>query len=203
MGYDDIKFGVGKALCSPERISTIAYRMGVTLSGLAAAFEGDIETAIDWKTEELMAEKEFIEVDVAGYKESVILSAEESKAPKKGYVYIVTDGEYVKIGMAKDVGERVRSLQTGNAREIILLQTIQTDDMERVEKSLHAWYAGKAVNGEWFDLLPMFGLSRYDYIKSMLGNTKVKHVSEYRIYLHEGLSEEKSYIIWSGGDEDE
>lgn len=106
---------------------------------------------------------EYITVDIEGYKENVPIIFPKSKAvggaaSGKGFVYIITDGEAVKIGKTKDMKYRMSSMQTCNPRELFVLQVIRTNSMEKIEQSLHWWYRKYLIRGEWFDLLPIFGL---------------------------------------------
>lgn len=98
-----------------------------------------------------------IEIKIGGYKETVPIIRRLYTARNSGYVYIITDGEAVKIGMTKDLPSRASSVQTGNPREIVVLQVIQTRYMSAVEDSLHYYYREHHIRGEWFDLLPLFG----------------------------------------------
>lgn len=80
----------------------------------------------------------------------------KERAERHGFVYIITDGEFVKIGQTKNIENRLVSIQCGNPREISVLQIIETQDMSAVEQSLHWWYGRYHVRGEWFDLIPVF-----------------------------------------------
>lgn len=68
----------------------------------------------------------------------------------QGYVYLITDGEYVKIGYSVNPPKRVAELQTGNARVLSLLGTIKGTEQD--ERALHAKYAHLNVLQEWFEL---------------------------------------------------
>lgn len=69
-----------------------------------------------------------------------------------GYVYIVTDGEFCKIGKANDVARRVSQLQTGNSAQLKVLGSIACEDAMKVEKQLHTMFKDKCVRREWFDV---------------------------------------------------
>lgn len=76
-------------------------------------------------------------------------------------VYVVTDGSgFVKIGVAKQLKDRIISLQTGNPRKINVLFTFETDSLKndrKLEKILHMeFYKERLIfeNGsesEWFN----------------------------------------------------
>jgi hypothetical protein len=65
-------------------------------------------------------------------------------------IYFVSDGEYVKIGLtdSDDVDARIAALQTGNARKIFLLGTIEGG--REAEAVLHSVFSNLRVRGEWF-----------------------------------------------------
>lgn len=76
-------------------------------------------------------------------------------------VYFVTDGSgFVKIGVAKNLRQRLREIQTGNPRDIRVLKVINVRNNSidyDMEKALHKYYKDarvKTINGktEWFDL---------------------------------------------------
>lgn len=70
-------------------------------------------------------------------------------------VYFVRDGGlgYVKIGWAKSVASRVRSLQTSHANRLVILREI--DDVDRtLESRLHHRFREQRVRGEWFEFSP-------------------------------------------------
>lgn len=76
-------------------------------------------------------------------------------APKH-VVYLMTDGEFHKIGRTGgDVQKRLSTIQSGNAREITLLETspyLTYRESIHLEKVLHTNWGKKRVRGEWFKL---------------------------------------------------
>lgn len=76
---------------------------------------------------------------------------------KDGYVYLITDEKYVKIGVAKSVENRIKTLQTGNPKQLRLIKTIHTYNPYKLETDLHNLFENKRVNNEWFDVLDVFG----------------------------------------------
>ena len=79
-------------------------------------------------------------------------------------VYVITDGSgYVKIGVAKNVEERMRQLQTGNPHELKIIKTFDVDDDLKAESMLHRHFSDRRAKEpiwthftEWFsaDILP-------------------------------------------------
>jgi len=71
------------------------------------------------------------------------------------YVYYITDGLRVKVGIAKDVAKRVKVLQTGNGGRLEVVHTIPFSSRAlafKKEASLHKMYSSYRMHGEWFSL---------------------------------------------------
>jgi hypothetical protein len=80
------------------------------------------------------------------------------------YVYLVTDGNYVKIGVADDVRKRLGGIQTGNPNKCYVICVIPCKDSKSafsVEKKLHHEYSLRRKCGEWFDLLCYIDLKSF------------------------------------------
>lgn len=70
-------------------------------------------------------------------------------------VYFITDGEYIKIGIAASLPNRVRQLQTGNARRLKVLYIIPQNNQKdslNIERTMHEYFKNKRMSGEWFDI---------------------------------------------------
>lgn len=67
-------------------------------------------------------------------------------------IYLISDSEYVKVGISKFPRRRLKQLQTSNARTLRLLKSIPVDNPEDVEKSIHQYLEklGLRTRGEWF-----------------------------------------------------
>lgn len=66
-----------------------------------------------------------------------------------GYVYFIADEDgYIKIGYARDVSSRLRSLQTASRQALRVVAS--TSGTVSDEKALHAKFADAHVRGEWF-----------------------------------------------------
>lgn len=78
----------------------------------------------------------------------------------KGYVYLLLavdqhGNETHKVGISKHApAERVRELQTGNAAEISVLNSFESENYKMVEKILHGKYRRYQTvsKNEWFKL---------------------------------------------------
>lgn len=79
----------------------------------------------------------------------------EPIAKSSAFVYFVlnTDSNAIKIGKAKDLNNRINSLQTVSPAKLQLLKAIQvTGEKEagQLEFSLHRKFAHLRITGEWF-----------------------------------------------------
>lgn len=88
----------------------------------------------------------------------------------KSFVYFIGDGEYIKIGQASNPIARLKELQTGNGRELILLLTIPTfacgrygsDQANAIERFLHLAFKEYRLAGEWFDITKKINISEWN-----------------------------------------
>jgi hypothetical protein len=73
----------------------------------------------------------------------------------KKYVYIITDGQFYKIGLSANPARRLRQLQTAVPRRLKLLAAYPaTAKMApKLEQQLHKmlWQRQARFRGEWFD----------------------------------------------------
>lgn len=80
---------------------------------------------------------------------------------RQGFVYLISDGEYVKVGYSVKPEARVGELQTGNARELRLLASMPGTVED--ERALHLRFLDDNLLLEWFRpspaLLSEFGLA--------------------------------------------
>ena len=90
-----------------------------------------------------------------------------AKSVRPSGVYFISNGEAIKIGVSKDVVERMRGLQTASSRPLRLMAFLP-GATGRDEAMLHRKFAHLRLNGEWFrpeaELLEyVFGLKRTEY----------------------------------------
>ena len=80
---------------------------------------------------------------------------------KDGWVYLLrerdfltgTTDRYLKIGLTeRDVEDRVKEHQTGNARQVISVYERHVPLMSAMETYLHHVFSTDRINGEWFDM---------------------------------------------------
>lgn len=72
---------------------------------------------------------------------------------KKGFIYLVTDGEFTKIGgTSYNPSKRLLELQTGNARKLNLIGYYPCNYVNITEKTIHKDYKDSNELNEWFRL---------------------------------------------------
>lgn len=69
------------------------------------------------------------------------------------YLYFISDGKNIKIGIAKDVKKRIKGLQTGNPHKLKLYRTIEVSDLQakKIENNIHCYLSQFRLSGEWFN----------------------------------------------------
>ena len=76
----------------------------------------------------------------------------EASAPY--FVYVISDGDNIKIGYAKEPRERLKALQTANSSQLKLVRAFQVKGRSAAlahEKTLHSKFKKHRLRGEWFD----------------------------------------------------
>lgn len=75
---------------------------------------------------------------------------------KKYYVYVISDGSNIKIGMSNNVEARLKNLQTSNSSELLVVWKYYTGrcskEAAKVEKMLHRACKEHHIRGEWFKM---------------------------------------------------
>lgn len=113
----------------------------------------------------------------------------KKKTNTKHYVYAISDGENIKIGMSNDVDKRLKTLQTSNSKDLIVVWKYyagrQAKDATKIEKMLHRQCKSHRIRGEWFkmealEMVKSFNpnrknCSRWEYAKLVSVDTKRKN----------------------------
>ena len=74
------------------------------------------------------------------------------KREQPHFVYLISDGDYIKIGVTNDIDQRVQSLQTGNPNQLTILTCIPCENARYIEGMLHGVFDDFKMQGEWFNL---------------------------------------------------
>jgi len=70
------------------------------------------------------------------------------------YIYILKCNNFYKIGIASNVKERIRQLQTGNPYPIEVKNVFEVEEkwIGKFEQRLHNFAKDMNIQGEWFEL---------------------------------------------------
>lgn len=68
------------------------------------------------------------------------------------FIYFVRCNEFIKIGVASNVEERVAGMQTGNPYPLEVVKVIESANAEQEEEMIHVSLERYRVHGEWFKL---------------------------------------------------
>jgi hypothetical protein len=71
---------------------------------------------------------------------------------ERGYIYLLKDGDYYKIGKAKRPKDRLKTYRTENPRETQIILCEKVSDYTQTEKELLSLFKSKNHKGEWFKL---------------------------------------------------
>ena len=75
------------------------------------------------------------------------------KVNVSGLVYIITDGQYYKIGMTTgEAHKRMKEIQTMNPRKLEVIYQMEMNFPYDYERLLHDLFKHKRLKGEWFEL---------------------------------------------------
>ena len=69
-------------------------------------------------------------------------------------LYLISDGEYLKIGISSTPRKRLKQIQTSNARELRIVKAWEVGNRKTTESwetYIHARMAAYHVRGEWFN----------------------------------------------------
>ena len=98
------------------------------------------------------------------------------KLDTKGKIYLITDGEYTKIGATSyNTKKRLNELQTGNPKKLIEIGNYNVNNKITTEKMLHDKYAHKHILGEWFKL------NSIDINNILLSQEQIVYSSKYQV----------------------
>jgi hypothetical protein len=102
---------------------------------------------------------------------SELPEAKNKKKKISGYIYLLFDEtiEVYKIGLTKDLKNRVRGIQAQSCSRISLVKSVFTDDTFGNESRIHSMFENKRVQGEWFKLTD----SEVDLVKEQMDQVAI------------------------------
>jgi len=72
---------------------------------------------------------------------------------KKIYLIQQNNTNLYKIGITKkDINERIKELQTGNANQLVTIHEFATKFGYKLERAIHCYFNSKKFSSEWFEL---------------------------------------------------
>ena len=78
---------------------------------------------------------------------------QKAKKEDPYWVYVMSDGEFVKIGFSKNPKKRIKAVQSGNPKQLkipLKWQVIGRNNAKKLESKLHKTYGQLRKKGEWF-----------------------------------------------------
>lgn len=97
----------------------------------------------------------------------------------RNFVYIISDGTYLKIGVTSRLDKRLKQLQIGHSMPLSVVHT--SEPMSRsnaffVEKYAHLQLVAHRLHGEWFDVPLTKAIEAVESINFETTTTQAKSV---------------------------
>ncbi len=122
-----------------------------------------------------------------------------SRRRVSGFVYMITNGSLVKVGMSQQPLTRLRDLQHASTIPLTLLHCVRSLDVREVEAFLHVRFDEHRVQGEWFNLTT----DHVEWFKSQTPESLLelveKGVPHERITSWQGLAKQLRRDFETGG----
>ena len=80
-------------------------------------------------------------------------AAQKAKKEAPYWVYVMSDGEFLKIGYSKNPKKRIKDVQSGNPKQLkipVKWQVAGRNNAKKLETTLHKHYGKLRKKGEWF-----------------------------------------------------
>lgn len=84
------------------------------------------------------------------------------------FLYLIRCGIHYKIGVARDVSDRLAQLQTGNPVLLELIASFEFDSAEIAERAMHQKFSHLRGTGEWFALSSL-DVAQFNQVSFLLG----------------------------------
>ena len=133
------------------------YNYRCTINGVRKSFYGKTLEDLYFKIEPFLQKIEYEKTMRAERTKErlisrIIANVKDDKQKQKG-VYLIDDGEFVKIGVAQNLEKRLNDIQVSNPRKIHVIAYTKFKNAYKIESILHKKFKDKNVSGEWFDIL--------------------------------------------------
>tara|TARA_R110002020_G_C15804789_1_gene731527 strand:+ start:54 stop:530 length:477 start_codon:yes stop_codon:yes gene_type:complete len=90
--------------------------------------------------------------DEAIKKKAINQLAKSIEEQDEGYVYIINNSDYFKIGFTKNFKNRIQHYNTHYEKDVDLVYLFKHKDAYLIESDLHLIFKNKLHRGEWFKL---------------------------------------------------
>lgn len=77
---------------------------------------------------------------------------ENKKLTEEGFLYIISNSKYFKIGVTRDLNSRFQTLKSASSVELQIVHSEKINGYRLLEKEIHKTFSDKRVSREWFDL---------------------------------------------------
>ena len=124
-------------------IITAALAAGWNYTSLSAALEINPSTLHRW------TQRGITTVGALAITHLLLTDHREAPIDRGARTYFVSDGQYIKIGRARDVKKRLVGLRVASSRPLTLLGVSHEPEQE-----IQARFAAHRVRGEWFEAVP-------------------------------------------------
>ncbi len=132
------------------RAGSDIYRYDFVLDGkrhVGSTGTSDIETARLFE-QQVSADAKGLGITSRGVLRRAMWRKAGARRSKRGAVYMLTSGYFVKIGHSMDPSDRLRSIQTSSPEDCELLFAIP--GTQQLERALHREFAACHYRREWF-----------------------------------------------------
>lgn len=117
-----------------HQVNTLGRHLG-TYESIDRAYHMAVDAAIKSQRKQERTDRKYINEPV-----------------RAGYIYVIRSGPYFKIGRTNRIDRRMAQLGVQMPHPVEIVWTKHVTDMCTAERYLHERFAGKRLNGEWFDL---------------------------------------------------
>lgn len=115
-----------------------------------------------YQKNERLTEKQLPYVDILLQRANV--ETIKSRSNRTHYLYLISDGEYVKIGYSTNPKSRLNDMQVGRAEKLKLVASVECENRQKAKKEerlAHQACKDLRIRGEWFKIEAMHWFKEY------------------------------------------